>query len=94
MAMTPWFSLPGCIRRIIRMCASCSSALHRQEARGLPPHGRSDVDFVLTFEEMQGIFDAKRGSSPPRCQVDPEEEFGTGTALDAALPSPAAWPTP
>ena len=41
---------------------------------------RSDVDFVLTFEEMQGIFDAK-GIVPAEMPVDPEEEFGTGTAL-------------
>ena len=40
---------------------------------------RSDVDFVLTFEEMQGIFDAK-GIVPAEMPVDPEEEFGTGTS--------------
>lgn len=41
---------------------------------------RSDVDFVLTFEEMQGIFDAK-GINPADMPVNPEEEFGTGTSL-------------
>ena len=41
---------------------------------------RSDVDFVLTFEEMQGIFDAK-GIVPEEMLIDPEEEFSTGTAL-------------
>mgnify|MGYP000239386997 CR=1 FL=1 len=41
---------------------------------------RSDVDFVLTFEEMQGIFDAK-GIVPSEMPVDPEEEFSTGTSL-------------
>ncbi len=40
---------------------------------------RSDVDFVLTFEEMQGIFDAK-GVVPAEMPVNPDEEFKTGTA--------------
>ena len=41
---------------------------------------RSDVDFVLTFEEMQGIFDAK-GIVPSEMPYDPEDEFSTGTSL-------------
>ena len=41
---------------------------------------RSDVDFVLTFEEMQGIFDAK-GIVPSEMPYDPDDEFSTGTAL-------------
>ena len=40
---------------------------------------RSDVDFVLTFEEMQGIFDAK-GIVPADMPVNPDDEFSTGTA--------------
>ena len=40
---------------------------------------RSDVDFVLTFEEMQGIFDAK-GVVPAEMPVNPDEEFKTGTS--------------
>ena len=39
---------------------------------------RSDVDFVLTFEEMQGIFDAK-GVDPSQMPGDPEDDFTTGT---------------
>ena len=35
---------------------------------------RSDVDFVLTFEEMQGIFDA-RGIDPAKMPGDPENDF-------------------
>ena len=41
---------------------------------------RSDVDFVLTFEEMQGIFDAK-GIVPSEMPYDPDDEFSTGTSL-------------
>ena len=41
---------------------------------------RSDVDFVLTFEEMQGIFDAK-GIVPSEMPYAPDDEFSTGTAL-------------
>ena len=40
---------------------------------------RSDVDFVLTFEEMQGIFDAK-GIVPADMPINPDDEFSTGTA--------------
>ena len=40
---------------------------------------RSDVDFVLTFEEMQGIFDAK-GVDPSKMPGDPENDFTVGTA--------------
>ena len=39
---------------------------------------RSDVDFVLTFEELQGIFDAK-GIVPAEMPVDPEDEFTRAT---------------
>lgn len=39
---------------------------------------RSDVDFVLTFEEMQGVFDAK-GVDPSNMPGDPEEDFATAT---------------
>ncbi len=39
---------------------------------------RSDVDFVLTFEEMQGIFDAK-GVDPSQMPGDPEDDFTAGT---------------
>ena len=39
---------------------------------------RSDVDFVLTFEELQGMFDAK-GVDFSALEDDPEEEFSEGT---------------
>lgn len=39
---------------------------------------RSDVDFVLTFEEMQGVFDAK-GVDPSKMPGDPEDDFTDGT---------------
>ena len=39
---------------------------------------RSDVDFVLTFEEMQGIFDAK-GIDPSQMPGDPEDDFVRAT---------------
>ena len=41
---------------------------------------RSDVDFVLTFEEMQGIFDAK-GIDFATIEEDPEEKMENGTGL-------------
>jgi iron only hydrogenase large subunit-like protein len=39
---------------------------------------RSDVDFVLTFEEMQGVFDAK-GVSPANMPGLPENDFVRAT---------------
>ena len=39
---------------------------------------RSDVDFVLTFEEMQGVFDAK-GVDPSKMPGDPENDFTVAT---------------
>ena len=39
---------------------------------------RSDVDFVLTFEEMQGVFDAK-GVDPSKMPGDPENDFVRAT---------------
>ena len=39
---------------------------------------RSDVDFVLTFEEMQGVFDAK-GVDPSKMPGDPENDFMRAT---------------
>ena len=39
---------------------------------------RSDVDFVLTFEEMQGVFDAK-GVDPSKMPGDPEDTFDLAT---------------
>ena len=39
---------------------------------------RSDVDFVLTFEEMQGVFDA-RGVDPSKMPGDPENDFMKAT---------------
>jgi len=40
---------------------------------------RSDVDFVLTFEELQGIFDAK-GIDFTRIKENPADDFTEGTA--------------
>ncbi|MEG1684165.1 MAG: 4Fe-4S dicluster domain-containing protein, partial [Oscillospiraceae bacterium] len=40
---------------------------------------RSDVDFVLTFEELQGMFDAK-DIDFSQIDGDPDEEFTDGTA--------------
>ena len=53
---------------------------------------RSDVDFVLTFEEMQGIFDAK-GIVPLRCPTTPTTSSPPALPWAGASPSPAAWPT-
>ena len=39
---------------------------------------RSDVDFALTFEEMQGVFDAK-GVDPSKMPGDPENDFVRAT---------------
>lgn len=39
---------------------------------------RSYVDFVLTFEEMQGVFDAK-GVDPSKMPGDPENDFMRAT---------------
>lgn len=39
---------------------------------------RSDVDFVLTFEEMQGVFDAK-GINPADMPNNPEDEMNRST---------------
>ena len=39
---------------------------------------RSDVDFVLTFEEMQGVFDAK-GVDPSKMPGHPEDDFMSAT---------------
>ena len=40
---------------------------------------RSDVDFVLTFEELQGMFDAK-GINFSHIEGDPQDDFTAGTA--------------
>ena len=40
---------------------------------------RSDVDFVLTFEELQGMFDA-REVDPSAVEPDPEGDFTAGSA--------------
>ena len=40
---------------------------------------RSDVDFVLTFEELQGMFDAKEIDFT-QIQADPDDDFTAGTA--------------
>lgn len=39
---------------------------------------RSDVDYVLTFEELQGMFDAK-GIDFATFEEDPADDFSTGT---------------
>ena len=57
---------------------------------------RSDVDFVLTFEELLGMFCAKdidfATLEPDEC----DEDFSAGTGSGAALPWSAAlrrrWP--
>ena len=40
---------------------------------------RSDVDYVLTFEELQGMFDA-REVDPSAVEPDPEGDFTAGSA--------------
>ena len=40
---------------------------------------RSDVDYVLTFEELQGMFDA-RGVDFTKIEENPEDDFTRGTA--------------
>ena len=52
---------------------------------------RSEVDFVLTFEEIMGMFEAKEvdfASLPD----DPAEHSTMPAPTAAALPSPAVWP--
>ena len=56
-------------------------ALRRQEAGGQPANlsGR-DVDYVLTFEELQGMFDAKNIDFAT-LEADPEDGLNEGTAM-------------
>ena len=49
---------------------------------------RSDVDFVITFEELWGLFDAK-SITPSTCEELPEETQ-LQPPQDEATPSPAA----
>ena len=53
---------------------------------------RSDVDFVLTFEELAGIIEAK-DLDLDSLEVDPARWICATLLLQAAaLHSPAAWP--
>ena len=54
-------------------CASKKSEANRRTIR-------SDVDFVLTFEEMQGIFDAKEIDFT-QIEEDPDEKLENGTGF-------------
>ena len=81
MALTPMTLTARLIRKQhpnakIVFVGPCSAKKLEAQRRSV----KSEVDFVLTFEEMQGIFDAK-GIVPSEMPVDPEEEFSTGTSL-------------
>ena len=71
MTMTPMVFTARMIKAAdpeARMCFI--GPLRRQKAGGLRRHVRSDVDFVLTFEELAGIMEA-RGVD---LSIAPEEE--------------------
>ena len=53
---------------------------------------RSDVDFVLTFEEMDGIFDA-RHVDVEKIEEDPEASM-TLPRTAVTLRWQAGWPSP
>ena len=64
---------PDCKVVFVGPCASKKSEANRRTIR-------SDVDFVLTFEEMQGIFDAKEIDFT-KIEEDPEEKLENGTGF-------------
>ena len=51
---------------------------------------RSDVDFVLTFEELQGMFDAKEIDFAS-IEAGPEDNMDEVPVWAAALPWAAVW---
>ena len=55
--------------------------LRRQEAGGTTGKSvRSDVDYVLTFEELQGMFDAK-GIDFAAIETDPADDMSEGSGM-------------
>ena len=54
---------------------------------------RSDVDFVLTFEELQGMFDAKEIDFS-KIEATPPTIWTRAPPWAAALPWAAVWPPP
>ena len=64
---------PDCQVCFIGPCAAKKLEANRKSVR-------SDVDYVLTFEELQGMFDAK-GIIPAEVEADPEESMHEGSAM-------------
>ncbi len=64
--------------------------VRRQEARGHAPSVKSEVDFVLTFEEMAGMMRPRTSTTPSLLARAATLTWPAPTA--AALPWPAVWP--
>ena len=81
MALTPMVITARMVKRdhpnarivFVGPCAAKKSEANRRTIR-------SDVDFVLTFEEMQGIFDAK-DIDFSKIEEDPNDKLEDGTGL-------------
>lgn len=59
MALTPMVLTARLVKKNIRMRKWCLSDRVRRKIGSFPESVRSDVDFVLTFEELMGMFVAK-----------------------------------
>ena len=59
MALTPMTLTARLIKRNMRRESCFYRTVRGEKAGGDADSVRSDVDFVLTFEEMAGIFDAR-----------------------------------
>ena len=81
MALTPMVITARMVKLLYQDCkvvfvGPCAAKKAEANRRTI----RSDVDFVLTFEEMQGIFDAK-GIDFNKIEEDPEEKLENGAAF-------------
>ena len=87
MALTPMVITARMMKKAVpeaRICfiGPCSAKKLEANRRTV----RSDVDFVLTFEELQGMFDAK-GIDFKTIETDPDDsiDFGTGMGRGFAV---------
>jgi len=81
MALTPMVITARMVKRAhpdARICFIGPCAAKKLEANRKAV--RSDVDFVLTFEELQGMFDAKEVNFKT-LTADPEDDLREGSAL-------------
>ena len=81
MALTPMVITARLVRKAVpdaKICfiGPCSAKKLEANRRTI----RSDVDFVLTFEELQGIFDAA-GIDFAALRTNPEDEMDEGTGM-------------